>query len=193
MTRDHDPDDADRPDSPERPPVATAKAKGWRGTVVQALAIGVGVAVGQYVGVHLLPPLATTFAVWWAARRWLPSDRNSIAAALALNAGHFVWLAIALVMEGVLNAAVVDLVVYAIGIAWLVARPGVGPLCFLAAYQMLALGLNALTLVDAATGSEPHKAVLVTAIWRAMALIAMGRLWVTSRRQRVKASETTTA
>lgn len=165
-------------------------ARGWVRTLTQALAIGVGAAVGQYVGIHLLPPLAATAAVWWAGSKWLPPDRNVIVTTLALNAGHFVWLAIAIAMEGVLNAAVLDQVVYAIGLAWLIARPGVGPLFFLGAYQVLALTLNALTLVDVAAGSDAHKAVLVTLIWRALALIAMGRLWIRLRQQQ-KVNEAT--
>ena len=165
-------------------------AKRWSRTVFHALGVGVGAALGQYAGIHLLIPLLATATVWWVSKRWLSTDRHVIVATLAVNAGHFLWLAIALALRGVLNADVADLVVYAVGLTWLVSRPGVGPLYLLGAYQAFSLTVNALALLDVTVGSEAHKALLVAVIWRALALIAIGQLWVGLRQQR-KTNEAT--
>ena len=149
------------------PPVTTGPTKGSvRTVVVQALAIGVGVAVGQYTGLHLLIPLSATAAVWWLGKKWLSADKNVIVAVLAVNAGQFLWLALALALRGVLNADVADLIVFAIGLVWLVAKPSAGPLYLLGAYQAVSLAVNAFAFVEAAVGSDAHKALLVHLIWR---------------------------
>ena len=155
--------------------------RGWVRTVLQALAIGVGAAVGQYAGVMLLIPVVSAGIVWWLGRKLLPADRQVVLVVLALGAGHCLWLVLGLVVRGGIGAAFVDVVLYAIALGWLVVRPGVRPLYLLGIYQAVALVNNAVALVDAAVGSAAHKALLVHVLWLLATLVAIGRLWVRIR------------
>src|SRR3989344_1947776 len=138
----------------------------------------VGGAVGIYSGINLLLPLFATGGVWWVSTKLLKGEKKLIIPALSVNAGHFLWMGFGVALTGVLNANVADLVVYAIGLLWLIKKPSAGPLYLLCAYQVLSLVVNTAAFVDAAVGSIGHKALLVHLIWRALALFLMVKLFL---------------
>ncbi len=142
-----------------------------------------GVAVGQYTGLYLMLPLGAAAAAWWASRKLLPESRRLLAPAFSAQAGHGMWLAMGLMVLGSLNANALDPVLLIIGLAWLVAKPGNGPLYFLAALQSLSLVLNALTFMAEDAGTPAHKALLVHLIFRITSLGLLAQLWVELRRR----------
>ena len=149
-----------------------------------------GAAVGQYAGVDLLIPLLATALVWWGGSKLLKDERKEILPAFAVNAGHFLWLSLGLSMLGAQAFATLglDLVLYAIGLAWLLKKPSIGPLILLGIYQALSLGINGYSLAVAAVGSGSHKALLVHVIWRAMALFFIAKLFFILRRKSVSSA-----
>ncbi len=142
-----------------------------------------GAAVGTYSGIYLLIPLFATGIVWWACTKLLSDEKRLIIPALSVNAGHFLWLGLGVALTGVLNANSADLLVYAVGLLWLIKKPSVGPLYLLGAYQALSLAVNAVAFADAVVGSSDHKALLVHLIWRALALFLMVKLFLALRQK----------
>jgi hypothetical protein len=169
-------------------PVWAPKGAGFK--VLGILGGVVGAVVGQYAGVDLLIPLLATTLVWWGGTKLLKDERKVILPAFAVNAGHFLWLSLSLFMLGAQAFAILgfDLLLYIIGLAWLLKKPSFGPLILLGIYQALSLGVNGYSLAVAAVGSGSHKALLVHVIWRAMALFFVVKLMFTLRRKSVSSA-----
>ena len=140
-----------------------------------------GFALGKYSGINLIIPALTTGGVWWSAKRILGAEKQLIVPALSVNAGHFLWLGLGLVLTGDFSVAG-DLLVYAIGLFWLVKKPRPGPLYLLGAYQAISLVVNSVAFIDAAVGSAAHKALLIHVVWRIWALFLLTKLYLTIRR-----------
>jgi hypothetical protein len=168
-------------------------AAGQKGLGLKVLGIVggiVGAAVGQYSGIDLLIPLFATALVWWGGSKLFPEEKKAIVPAFAVNAGHCLWLSLGLVLLGRAGIASLglDVVLYAIGLAWLFKKPSSGPLILLGIYQALSLIYNGYSLAVATFESGDHKALLVHVIWRAMALFFVVKLFVTLRRRPVSNS-----
>jgi hypothetical protein len=132
------------------------------------------VGLGAYAGVHLLIPLAASALAWWAGARIGPGSRRAVMPAAAVQAGHLLWLLFGQVVGRGLDRGVVDLVVLALGVGWLIARPGLAPILLLTAYQLWALATNGALFIAARPGTLAHRALLVHVVWR---LLALALLW----------------
>lgn len=142
-----------------------------------------GVAVGTYSGINLLIPLFATGVVLWISTKLLTDEKKLVIPALSVNVGHFLWLGLGIALTGVLNANFADLLVYAIGLLWLIKKPSTGPLYLLGAYQSLSFSVNAVAFAGAAIGSSDHKALLIHLIWRGMALFLIVKLFLALRQK----------
>lgn len=144
-----------------------------------------GAAIGIYSGINMLIPLFATGAVWWGGSRLLKDEKKVILPAFSVNAGHFLWLTLALVLKGAGAFATLggDLFIYAIGLVWLLKKPSLGPLYFLGIFQLVSLGINCYSFAEATVGSAPHKALLVHVIWRALALFFVLKLFLILRKK----------
>lgn len=147
-------------------------------------AAGVAIALGVYSGVHLFLPLGATVLAWWVGTRILPESRREVLPAAAVQAGHLLWLAFGQVVGRGLDRGVIDLVILAIGVAWLVARPGLAPILLLTLYQVWALATNGAAFIRAEPGTLAQRALLIHIIWRLLALALMWRAFAVSRRER---------
>jgi hypothetical protein len=143
----------------------------------------VGAAVGRYSGISLMIPLMGTGLVWWISTKLLDASKKSLVPSLSVNAGHFIWLSVALFVGGsaVISQLGLDVVVYAVGLSWLLIRPGAGPIYLLGLLHMAGLVFNSAALSQAAFGTTAHKALVVHLIWRLLALGVMARLWIVLR------------
>ena len=148
----------------------TAKNESLAAKSLEIVACVIGLAVGRYSGLNLLIPLLFTGVAWWLATKFLPEHNKLIAPAFAVQCGHAVWMALGLVSLGAINENAFDIVLVAGGLAWLVAKPGAGPLYLLGGYQLVALLINGYLLYDAEVGGAAHKALLVHVAWRVLAL-----------------------
>lgn len=154
-----------------------------------------GAAVGRYAGINLLIPLGCTALVWWAGQKLLKDEtRKQILPALSVNAGHGLWLSSGLVFvgPGALSTLGADLLVYIIGLLWLLMKPNrSGPIYFLAIYQVFSLAINAHAFAGATFGTNVHKALLVHLIWRCLALFTLGKLFFALRRKNLTPADVT--
>ncbi|MGH7301101.1 MAG: hypothetical protein ACREKQ_12460 [Candidatus Rokuibacteriota bacterium] len=146
------------------------------------IATVVGIAAGVYSGIHLLIPLVLTGLVWWAARKLLPDRPPDVVGAAAVQAGHLLWIAIGLIVIGALTVDLVDIAILLIGVAWLLARPGLAPVIVLTVYQAIALLINLLAFLHFQVGENLHRALLIHILWRVLALILMWRAHGKARR-----------
>ncbi|HKA63330.1 MAG TPA: hypothetical protein VKH83_12950, partial [Methylomirabilota bacterium] len=71
----------------------------------------------------------------------------------------------------------------ALGVAWLVARPGLAPILVLTLYQAWALATNGTVFIGAEPGSLAHRALLIHLVWRLLALALMWRAYAALRRE----------
>lgn len=144
---------------------------------------GVAIALGAYSGLHLFLPLAATALAWWAGAKLLPESRRPVLPAAAVQVGHLLWLAFGQMVGRGLDRGVIDLVILAIGVVWLVARAGLAPILLLTLYQAWALVTNGGVFIGAEAGTLAHRALLIHLVWRLLALALMWRAYATLRRE----------
>ncbi len=156
----------------------TKKARNVSGWIV-------GAGIGTYSGINLLIPLGITALVWWAGKKRLKpvNPLFLFLPAISVQTGHLLWLSFGLLYLGTLDLSLIDVIVLVIGLAWLIAKPGLGPVIFLTVFQLLALAVNAVSFVEASIGTNAHKALLVHIIWRVMALFFMWQAYAQLRRR----------
>jgi hypothetical protein len=155
-----------------------------RRAALRLVGLGAAIALGAYSGLHLFLPLAATALAWWVGARALRGTRRLILPAAAVQVGHLLWLTFGQVVTGTLDAGVIDLVILTVGVAWLVARPGLAPTVLLTLYQAWALVSNGTALAAATPGTLAHRALLVHVVWRLLALVLMWRAYALCRRAR---------
>lgn len=160
--------------------LATSPKKGPASKALGVFGWITGAAIGTYSGINLLIPLFATGSIWWVGARLLKDEQKVILPAFSVNAGHCLWLALGAVLigSGALSAVGGDLIIYAIGLIWLLLKPGIGPLYLLGIFQLLSLGINGYSLTEATIGSAPHKALLIHVIWRALSLFFTLKLFL---------------
>jgi hypothetical protein len=141
-----------------------------------------GLAIGLYSGINLLLPLAITAGLWWLGKKKLPPEKLPFLPAIAVQAGHLIWLTFGLLYMRSLGLNMIDIVVLVAGLTWLVLRPGLGPVILLTVFQVLALAVNGYTFAEATVGSGQHKALLVHIIWRVMAVFFMWQAYLQTRK-----------
>lgn len=169
----------------KKPESAKSKALGIIGALI-------GIAVGRYSGANLLVPLAATALVWWGGKKILKDTKLLFLPALSVQSGHLLWLIFGLIYVGKFDENILDVVVLAAGLTWLVLKPGLGPVLLLGIFQAFALIVNVVLFLDAEVGTVMHQALLVHIIWRVLALFFMGQAYLKFRRSGEVAREPTT-
>ena len=170
----------------------TESKKSFMSKVLRIIGWIAGAAIGNYSGINMLIPLFVTGVVWLIGTKLLKDERKKIVPVLSVNAGHFLWLALALFLMGTdaLSSFGGDIFFYVIGLTWLLKRPSLGALYFLGAFQLVSLGINGYAFVEAAIGSVAHKALLVHVIWRALSLFFIFKLFLLFRNSKNDAAVT---
>lgn len=149
-------------------------------TALRIVGVVVAVAVGSYTGLHWLVPLVATGLIWWAGEKLL-SQPNQFLPAAAVQAGQGLWMTLGLFVADTIGRNLIEALLLLVGVAWLLAKPGLGPLILLTLYQSVALLVNGVALVDAEVGTTPHKALLIHVIWRVLALVLMWQAYAKSK------------
>ena len=139
--------------------------------VAVAVAGVLGAAVGYYCGIQLfIIPVALAFGLGWLLKR-ISSSPAAFREAWAIQAGYALWMAIGALLTGAWSAVALDLIVLAIGLIWLWARPGLGPVILLGLYQLAGGTINLVRLLGAEVASLQHK-LLVVHLWLRVAAVA---------------------
>lgn len=148
-----------------------------RWTVVVAIA-----AVGTYA-TNLLILLFAAGVVWWISGNLLNDEKKLIIPVLSVNTAHALLFCLGGVLAGSLMVNAVDLLVYVIGLLWLIRKPSSEPLYFLGAYQIALLVINSIVFIDTPTWNVAHKILLAHLIWRALALFLLIKLFLVIRQK----------
>ncbi len=144
----------------------------------------VGLAIGLYSGVIVFFPLLGAVIAWWISQKSLPDAKQPIVPALAVQSGHFMWLALGLTLTGqlfTLNS--LDLVIYLVGLSWLLMSRRSGPLVLLGIYQAVSILFNAVDFAAAEVGTVTHKALLVHLAFRIAAVAYLVVLFIQYRKR----------
>ena len=157
--------------------------------VVGALAGGM---IGVYCGLAILIPLAGGAIVLsqnkrFAAARWAP-----FLTAVAVIFGHLVWMLVgALILPAQFMVIAIDMVIMAVGLLWLVLRPGLGPVILLGIFEVVCLVVNANTILAMEFGSAGHKALVAHIVLRLAALAALVTGYVKFKKDQLQAQAET--
>lgn len=137
-----------------------------------------GASVGMYTGIHLLIPLGLFVFVMWIGNKRLDTNQLNYLPSIAVQFGQFIWLLIGIVISGQFNTNLIDAVIVAVGLVWLLAKPGFLPIVFLSLFQIFALAINVLAITEVSIGSTSHKGLVVHIIFRIMAVILMWQAYL---------------
>lgn len=137
----------------------------------------VAIAAGGVYATNLLILLWAAWPVWWISKHFFNDDKQLIIPALSVNAAHALLFILSGVLAGSFIVIALDLLVYAIGLLWLIKKPSGGPLYFLGIYQIALLIANGIVFIDTPTWNVAHKILLAHLIWRALALFLLVNLF----------------
>ncbi|MGP8201466.1 MAG: hypothetical protein ACLQU4_18400 [Limisphaerales bacterium] len=144
--------------------------------LLKIAALLLGAVLGLYCGVTVLIPAAGIF-LFVLMTKWIPIPHlKPFVGALAIQFGHGLSMFIAglyYLDSGGMRLVMFDLLVLAIGLTWLMSRPGLMPVLLLGIYQLVALVINIHRISDYEVGSVFHKAITVTIALRLAAIIAL--------------------
>jgi hypothetical protein len=132
-----------------------------------------GYAVSQYTGPMALIPLGGTLLFGLLAAKVVRPATKPMVPGFAVQVGQLLWFIIGAVATGQYRSVLLDLIILAIGLVWLLARPGLGPVLLLGIYQGISFVINAAVFASTPIGSVEHKALLVHLIFRAAAVVLM--------------------
>lgn len=165
-----------------KPKDATDRAKQQQNKSAVGLVTSIaGIAVGWYVGVHILLPALSAGAIWLLGNYVLKPSYPGYLPALSTQAGHMLWLGLGSVLLGSWDAAFIDIFILAVGLLWLWIKPSAWPLVILCLYQLTSLGVNIHALISQPVGSLQHKALVVHISLRALAIFYMWRGFQSAR------------
>lgn len=141
-----------------------------------------GVAYGKYCGAALFIPGIAVGLAAWISTKTLSEDRKPLTAAIAVQAGQIVWMLVGLIVAGEFGQGLdrestrivgIEVVFYALGLAWLVASASWPPAIALVSYQIAALGVNFYTLSELAPNTIEHKGIVATIGLRIVAVVCL--------------------
>jgi hypothetical protein len=139
--------------------------------VLGVIATVLGALLGKYAGLHMLLPIVGTLLGGLMAKKLARPAAQPMVPAFAVQAGHLLWLAVGLAIVGGLRADLLDVLLLAGGLTWLLIAPGLGPVLLLAIYQSIALIINGWLFALAEVGSTQHRALAVHILLRILALV----------------------
>jgi len=151
---------------PSKKPTPLSMIAGAAGAVA-------GYAVARYAGPMVWIPLGRALLTGFIAARLVGPSAEPMVPAFAFQAGQTLWMLFGAFYTGQYQTVLADLIILAIGLTWLLARPGLGPVVLLGIYQGVSIAVNAAAFASAPAGSVEHKALLVHLVFRAAAIVLM--------------------
>jgi hypothetical protein len=132
-----------------------------------------GWALQKYTGANLWIPGGTMLVAFLVFAK-TPLRPRHFMPAIAVILGHLAWFVAGAALTGSWMPASLDVIVLGAGIAWLWARPGLGPCLTLVGFEIVTLVINVVALVSVEVGSPEHRALTVHCLFRAFALAGLG-------------------
>jgi hypothetical protein len=149
------------------------------------LSIGgiIGAVIGYYCGIMLLIPAVISFIAALILKNIELPRLNPFKIAAAVVIGHTGWMVVGFILtKNVAAMAVVpDIILMTIGLVWLFANPGRGPVWYFTILEAVTAAVNLLNLVPQHFGNTAHKALVAHLCLRIFVVTA---LWMGLRSQR---------
>lgn len=136
-----------------------------------ALGAVVGYAVANYSAMNMLIPGLSAVLIGVVLSKLVSPSRKPLVAAFAVQAGQAVWFFVGAVALSQFSAVILDLVALAVGLTWLLVRPGLIPVLICGIYQLIGLAVNILSISQASFGSPAHRALVVHILLRCVAVL----------------------
>ena len=135
-----------------------------------------GAVLGIYCGAAVLIPVAGVFIFTLIAKR-LPMPRlkpfiGAIAIQFGLGLSMFVG-GMYYYNSGGMRVVMLDLIVLAVGLIWLMARPSLIPVLFLGIYELIVVVINIDRISGYQVGSVFHKSLTMIIALRLAAIISL--------------------
>jgi hypothetical protein len=151
-----------------------SNAAGFLGSVI-------GVAVGIYSRLNLLIPLGGAYLSFWLLKKYKKEMSRHILIPFSIQAGHLLWMSAGILFSLSMsmfpweNAGIIvlEILITAGGLFWLISRPSIWPIVFLCILQLIGLVNNSSQLIVASLGSSESRALLVHVIFRGCAILFM--------------------
>jgi hypothetical protein len=131
-----------------------------------------GFAFSRYAGANVLVPVVGALLIGWVLTK-RASGPHPMAAAIAVQGGHFLWMLIGALFGGAAPAFVVETALFAGGVAWLFLQPRLPAILVLGTYQVIALVVNFTTMRAVPLDSSEARALSVHIALRAIGVVAM--------------------
>ncbi|MCE3273125.1 MAG: hypothetical protein K0S57_3522 [Ramlibacter sp.] len=149
-------------------------------TVKSAAASIAGMGVGAYAGFNLLVPGIGAAGIWYLGRFVKPKQPVFLAA-LALLAGHWMWLLVGTALLGAWQDNGLDIAAMLALAAWLWLRPGLSAVVSLTIFEAVAVLLNGAVIADQAPGSVMHRALFLHIVLRCLTVFLAWQAYRTWR------------
>ena len=101
-----------------------ARRQSSLGMIGGAAGAAAGYAVTRYTDLLALVPLGGALLFGLLAARVVGPDRKPAVPAFAVQAGQLLWFVVGAVVTGQYQAVLLDMIILAVGLPWLLARPG---------------------------------------------------------------------
>jgi hypothetical protein len=142
--------------------------------VASYIAWFIGAIIGWYCGATLLIRAIGIGTVFIVAKVSPIPRLQPLVGALAIQFGHGLWMLVGGIMQpDGMKLVIYDLILLAIGLVWLMARPGLVPVLLLGIYQLYAIVKNGIAIDVYSFGSVPHKSLVASIALRLAAIIAL--------------------
>lgn len=151
-------------------------------TVKTAAASAVGMAVGIYVGMNMLVPVASAAAVWFLSNRINKAKDPLFLGAIACLAGHLTWITVGSAVVGAWQANLIDICVMLALTVWLWVRPNLSAVACLTVVELFALVVNGFAIAAHAPGSATHKALFLHLLLRCVTVFLAWQAYIARRR-----------
>ncbi|HEY6228662.1 MAG TPA: hypothetical protein VI282_16205 [Verrucomicrobiae bacterium] len=142
----------------------------------------IGAVIGYYCGIMLLIPAAISFVAVLILKNVDLPRFNPFKIAAAVVIGHTGWMVVGFVLAKNIPAMsiVPDIILMVIGLVWLFANPGRGPVWYFTILEAATAVVNLLNLLPQHFGATAHKALVAHLSLRAFVIAA---LWLGLRQQ----------
>lgn len=142
---------------------------------------------GKWLGLSLLVPIILAFASCWVMGKILDPSIRFLNIAAGIPASQALNFMIPLFVFGsaALPAVGFDIVVIAVAIVWLFARPSTGPLILLLAYEVFGLLMNVYALTGGSFEQNLLKGLITSILIRVFALFV---LWDGYQKMKLRAA-----
>jgi hypothetical protein len=128
---------------------------------------------GEWLGFRLLLPVAVIFLSCWILSKSLNPEIKYLNIAAGIPLGQAIMFSIAILLLGrtAIPIVISDVIIIGVGVSWLLFKPSIFALVFLAAYETVGLGSNCYTLILSNFQLEAMKNLLPHILIRIAALI----------------------